>query len=167
MLLAPRGVARERILKALSQSGIEADRVEFVDRTSRRKYLDYYHRIDVGLDTLPYNGHTTSLDAMWMGVPLVTRVGQTVVGRGGWSQLSNLKLTELAGHDDEQFVRIAVDLASDLPRLTELRRALRKQMMSSPLMDPKGFARGMEGAYRAMWREWCDKKERRGLKTED
>jgi predicted O-linked N-acetylglucosamine transferase (SPINDLY family) len=79
-----------------------------------------------------------------------------VVGRAGWSQLSNLGLTELAGRDDEAFVKIAADLAADLPRLAELRRTLRGRMAQSPLMDAKRFARNIEGVYRQMWRAWCE-----------
>ena len=121
----------------------------------RRKYLELYHRIDLGLDTLPYNGHTTSLDSYWMGVPVVTLVGQTIVGRAGLSQLMNLQLPELIAHTPDQYVEIATNLASDLPRLSELRGTLRARMEQSPLMDAPRFARDIEAAYRTMWRTWC------------
>jgi predicted O-linked N-acetylglucosamine transferase (SPINDLY family) len=91
-----------------------------------------------------------------MGVPVVTRIGSTVVGRAGWSQLCNLELKELAGESDEQFVKIALDLAADLPRLSELRKVLRQRMTQSPLMDAPRFARNMEAAYRAMWKGYCE-----------
>jgi hypothetical protein len=84
------------------------------------------------LDTFPYNGHTTSLDSLWMGVPVITLVGQTTVGRAGLSQLTNLGLPELIGGTPEDFVRIAVDLAGDLPRLGDLRTTLRGRMEASP-----------------------------------
>ena len=87
----------------------------------REEYLREYHGIDVALDTVPYNGHTTSLDAFWMGVPVVTLVGETVVGRAGWSQLCNLDLKELAAHSEEQFVLTATALANDLVRLADMR----------------------------------------------
>jgi protein O-GlcNAc transferase len=132
------------------------DRVDFADRQKRHEYLKFYHRIDIGLDTLPYNGHTTSLDSLWMGVPVVTLVGNTVAGRAGWSQLSNLKLPELAATSPQQFVSIAAGLAHDLPRLAELRRTLRTRMEASPLMDAGGFTRDMEAAYRQIWRTWCE-----------
>jgi predicted O-linked N-acetylglucosamine transferase (SPINDLY family) len=126
-----------------------------VARQSRREYLETYHRIDVGLDTFPYNGHTTSLDSFWMGVPVVTLVGNSAVARAGWCQLSNLGLGELAGQTAEEFVRIAVELAKDLPRLEQLRSTLRRRMGQSPLMDAPGFAQSIEAAYRQMWRTWC------------
>ena len=155
ILLAPRGPARDRVVARLVDQGIAASRIEFAPRQSRPEYLKLYHQIDVGLDPLPYNGHTTSLDAFWMGVPVVTLVGKTPVGRAGWSQLCNLDLRELAAETPEQFVAIAVQLASDLPRLEDLRRTLRQRMQQSPLMNANRFARNMESAYREMWRRWC------------
>lgn len=157
ILMAPHGGARERVLARLADHGIEPAQVEFVSFQARPQYLQTYRRIDIALDTVPYNGHTTSLDAMWLGVPVVTRVGETVVGRAGWSQLSNLKLTELAAAEsDEQFVRIAVDLARQLDRMIELRRTLRQRMLDSPLTDAPRFARGLEAAYRTAWQRWCE-----------
>jgi predicted O-linked N-acetylglucosamine transferase (SPINDLY family) len=129
--------------------------MEFVAKQSRWEYLNIYHRIDIGLDTVPYNGHTTSLDSFWMGVPVITLVGQTAVGRAGLSQLTNLGLPELVARTPEQYVQIATDLAKDLPRLAELRRTLRPRMQASPLMDAPRFARNVEAAYRQMWRNWC------------
>jgi predicted O-linked N-acetylglucosamine transferase (SPINDLY family) len=158
LMLAPEGRARVRVLDRLGAGGVaDADtRVEFVPfARGRRRYLRQYHRIDIALDTIPYNGHTTSMDAMWMGVPVVTLVGQTIVGRAGWSQLNNLGLIELAAHDEAGFVRIATELAGDLARLGELRRSLRDRMRASPLVDAARFARDMEAAYRDMWRGWC------------
>jgi len=147
LMLSSTGESRRWVTEVLAQQRIAADRLEFVDFQPRYKYLAEYNRIDLCLDTLPYNGHTTTLDALWMGVPVVTRVGSTVVGRGCFSQLSNLGLTELAGNDDTQFVKIAADLAGDLPRLSDLRRTLRARMTSSPLMDAPRFARNIEAVY--------------------
>ncbi len=155
LLLSPRGAHRERLLARFRQAGIDARRIEFVEYRPRKQYLDLYRRIDIGLDTIPYNGHTTSLDSFWMGVPVITRVGHTVVGRAGLSQLSNLGLTELAARNDDEFLSIAVQLALDLPRLNGLRATLRERMRQSPLMDAARFARNVEAAYRHLWRAWC------------
>ncbi|HEX5242872.1 MAG TPA: tetratricopeptide repeat protein [Tepidisphaeraceae bacterium] len=157
ILLAPHGSARQRVLNTLGQHGINPNRIEFVGLQPRPQYLQTYHRIDIGLDTFPYNGHMTSLDSLWMGVPVVTLIGQTVVGRAGWSQLNNLGLADLAAQTPEQFVEIAVNLANDLDRLAELRRSLRSRMEASALMDRKRYAQSAEIAYRQMWREWCEK----------
>jgi predicted O-linked N-acetylglucosamine transferase (SPINDLY family) len=155
MILCPEGSHRQPLLDMLQREGIDHDRIELIARRPRVQYLELYHRIDVGLDTFPYNGHTTSLDSFWMGVPVITLVGQTAVGRAGLSQLTNLGLPELIAQTPERYVQIATDLAGDLPRLAELRRTLRKRMEASPLMDAPRFARNIEAAYRQMWRNWC------------
>ena len=155
VLLAPPGSPRRRTLDLLERNGVDRDRVTFMAREPRPQYLERHHRIDIGLDTFPYNGHTTSLDAFWMGVPVVTLVGSTPVARAGLSLLTNLGLPELVATTREQFVSIAVALADDLPRLSELRLALRDRMQASPLMDAPHFARMVEAAYREMWRRWC------------
>ncbi len=157
LLLSPRGGHRARLLQTFEQAGIDSARIEFAEYRPRSQYLELYRRIDLGLDTVPYNGHTTSLDSLWMGVPVVTRVGHTAVGRAGWSQLSNLGLTELAAWNDDDFVMIASDIARDLPHLTQLRATLRDRMQASPLMNASRFASHVEAAYRAMWREWCQR----------
>jgi len=157
MLMAPEGSSRRRVLDRLGADGFGPERVEFVARQPRVEYLRAYHRLDIALDTFPYNGHTTSLDSFWMGVPVVTLAGETAVGRAGASQLNNLGLAELIARSPEQFVQIAADLAHDAARLTELRSTLRSRMQSSPLMDQVSFARDVEAAYRSMWRDWCAK----------
>jgi predicted O-linked N-acetylglucosamine transferase (SPINDLY family) len=149
LLLAPHGSCRQWVREKLGE------RVDFVGRANRLEYLNYYHRIDVGLDTLPYNGHTTTLDSLWMGVPVVTTLGETVVGRAGFSQLSNLGLSDLATRTGDEFVKCAADLAGDLPRLAELRSTLRDRMRSSALLDGPGFAKDVEAAYRSIWKLYC------------
>jgi predicted O-linked N-acetylglucosamine transferase (SPINDLY family) len=149
--MAPPGRHRQRLLQRLAEQSVAAERIEFVQFQPRADYLRSYHHIDLGLDTFPYNGHTTSLDSLWMGVPVVTRVGETSVGRGGLSQLFQLGHLDLAAESDEAFVRIAVALSNDLDRLAELRHGLRARMQRSPLMDAARFARQVEGAYRSAW----------------
>src|SRR5271170_2447549 len=157
ILLAPTGSARQRFLDQLKKHGIDPARVEFVDRMSRTDYLKLHQRIDIALDPFPCNGHTTSMDAIWMGVPVVTLTGNTAISRGGRSILSNIGVPELIAETPEEYVNIATKLAGDLPRLAELRRTLRGRMEASPLMDAKRFARNIEAAYREMWRKWCAK----------
>jgi predicted O-linked N-acetylglucosamine transferase (SPINDLY family) len=155
LLLTPEGPQRQSTLDRLTEEGVSPERVTFVGHQTRQAYLGLYHHIDVVLDTFPYNGHTTSLDALWMGVPVITLVGQTAVGRAGLSQLTNLGLPELIGDTPEDFVRIAANLAGDLSRLGDLRATLRARMEASPLMDVKRFAQGIEAAYRGMWQRSC------------
>jgi predicted O-linked N-acetylglucosamine transferase (SPINDLY family) len=149
------GFQRDRVREALGRQGVAAERVEFVDRLPPLDYFRVYQRIDVALDPFPYGGGTTTCDALWMGVPVVSLAGRTAVGRGGLSILSNVGLPDLVAHDANQYIRIVEDLAADLPRLAALRAALRPRMQDSPLMDAPRFARNVEAAYRSMWRRWC------------
>jgi len=155
VMWSPAGSHRERTLKTLRKEGVEASRVEFVEFRPRREYLQLYHRLDIVLDTFPYNGHNTSLDALWMGVPVVSLAGNTPVSRAGLSQLTNLGLPELVARSESEYIGVAESLARDLPRLAQLRSALRARMEASVLMDAPRFAQSVEAAYRSMWERWC------------
>jgi protein O-GlcNAc transferase len=150
-----RGSHRERARDILASEGVERDRLQFVDRVAPADYFARYHEIDIALDTHPYPGGTTTCDALWMGVPVVTMAGQTALSRGGVSILSNVGLPELVARDAEQYVNIASDLAGDLLRLTQLRATLRDRMAASSLMNGPAFARDVEAAYRKMWSDCC------------
>lgn len=155
LVLAPLGSARDFACEVLEKQGVAAERVGFVDVQGRPEYLDTYGRIDVALDTFPYNGHTTSLDAYFMGVPVVTLVGETVVGRAGLCLAKNLDLGAWVARDPDEFVSIATRVSSDAARLRELRKGLRQRMKNSPLMDAPRFARDLEGLYREAWQRFC------------
>jgi predicted O-linked N-acetylglucosamine transferase (SPINDLY family) len=155
LLLAPEGGHREKLRATMETMGIAGQRLEFCDTCPRDEYLRLYDRIDIALDPLPYNGITTTLDALWMGVPVVSLAGETAAGRAGLSLLSTVGLPELATHDTEQFTQVATSLAQDRARLAAMRAALRERMEKSPLMDGRRFARAMQAAYREMWRRWC------------
>ena len=157
ILHAHAGSHRDRVLEFFARDGVPPERVTFVPMLPPADYFRAYEQIDVALDPFPYNGGTTTCDALWMGVPVVSLAGQTAVGRGGFSILSNLGLTELVAYDSEQYVRIAAELAGDLSRLGGLRQTLRERMQTSPLMDAPRFARNVETAYRTMWRRWCSR----------
>ena len=147
--------AERRVLELFREQGVSEGRIEFVPRASRREYLSYYQGIDIGLDTLPYNGHTTSLDAFFMGVPVVTLIGDRVVGRAGLCFAENLELPGLVARSPGEFVEIAQKLCANLDALAELRAGLRRRLHDSPLMDAARFARNLEAIYRRVWREWC------------
>jgi len=148
---------QHRVRELMSEAGIERDRLELLGWVSSSEHLAQYRRVDIALDSHPYHGTTTTCEALWMGVPVVSLAGDTHVSRVGVSLLSNVGLTELAAQTPEQYVRIAANLAADLPRLAELRRTLRARMQASPLMDAARFARDVEAAYRRMWRDWCER----------
>ncbi|MEO8039231.1 MAG: tetratricopeptide repeat protein [Betaproteobacteria bacterium] len=117
--------------------------------------LALYSQVDIGLDTFPYNGGTTTCEALWMGVPVITCRGDTHASRMGASLLSAANLPELIATTPDAFVTIARDLAADAERLTVLRASLRDRLRASALMDETGFTRDLEAAYRAAWRRWC------------
>jgi protein O-GlcNAc transferase len=155
LLLAPSAWAREFAQSELEKQGVSPKRVHCQGLKWRADYLELYHRIDVALDCFPYNGHTTSFDAFWMGVPVVTLLGKTIVGRAGLCQAHHLGLRELIAETPDEYLRIASGLARDLPRLRALRSELRSRLTRSPLMDGEGFTRGLEHAYREAWRDFC------------
>jgi predicted O-linked N-acetylglucosamine transferase (SPINDLY family) len=109
------------------------------------------------LDTFPYNGHTTSLDSLWMGVPVFSLCGQTAVARAGLSLMTTLGLAEFVAETPAQFVHVATTLAQDPSRLAALRAGLRDRMTKSPLMDAGRFTHNVEHAYRTMWQHWCQR----------
>jgi len=155
LLHAAEGNHRQRTAGVLQRLGIDPQRLHFVSRVPLSEYQELYGQIDIALDPFPYGGRTTTCDALWMGVPVVSLAGKTAVGRGGLSILSNIGLPELVANSEEEYVRIALELANDLPRLDHLRLTLRRRMEASPLMDAPRYARNIEAAYRAMWRRWC------------
>jgi protein O-GlcNAc transferase len=156
LLLVEPGRGRAVVLEILAQGGIGPERVEFMQSCSRVEHLRRHRLMDIALDPFPYNGHTSTLEALWLGIPVITLTGASAIARGGFSILSNLGLTELAAGSEEEYVETAVKLAHDLPRLTALRANLRGRLEASPLMDTRRFTRDIEAAYRAMWQRWCE-----------
>jgi predicted O-linked N-acetylglucosamine transferase (SPINDLY family) len=155
LLLVKSDNQRDRISETLANAGIDPMRIEFTSPGRRGEYLRMYDRLDICLDPLPYNGITTTCDALWMGVPVITRVGRTAPGRAGLSLLSNLQLPELVTDDDDRFVALAEELAANFAKRSQLRISLRDRMRKSPLMDGRRFARNVESAYLGMWRKAC------------
>jgi predicted O-linked N-acetylglucosamine transferase (SPINDLY family) len=153
VMLTPRE-ARPRVLQTLKSAGVDSDRIRFLDRAPRERYLNYYQQIDIGLDTFPYNGHTTTLDSLWMGVPVISLVGDAPAARAGWSQSNNLGLPHLAAQSEGDFLRLAGELCGNLYELSQLRGSLRDRLAKSPLMDGRLFARSIEAAYRTMWQRY-------------
>lgn len=144
--------------KMFASHGIAAERVDLLGYIpSAAAHFALYNTIDVALDTDPYNGATTTCEALWMGVPVVTLAGRSHVGRVGAAILTRLGLEELVAASPEDYVARAVALARDPARLSALRGTLRPRMEASSLTDPARFTAALEDAYRAMWRQWCAK----------
>jgi predicted O-linked N-acetylglucosamine transferase (SPINDLY family) len=156
ILHAHPGTHREDVMRKMQRAGVAPHRLGFVGKQPWAEYVQTYSQIDIALDPFPYGGGITTCDALWMGVPVVTLSGQTAVGRGGRSILSNLGLPELIAFNADQYVQIAIDLARNREQLVSLRQSMRDRMITSPLMDAQGFVRELEAAYRRMWRTWCE-----------
>ena len=154
LLLVP-PVARPRLLSTMQTLGVDSAHIHCTDRFARDQYFEAYNRIDICLDTFPYTGHTTTLDAVWMGCPVVTLTGQTAVSRGSASILSNAGFPELIATSPRQLVQVTQNLASDRARLQSIRPALRRGLESSIVMDKAGFTRRLETVYRNLWRNYC------------
>lgn len=136
--------------------GIGAGRLLLKSSTpSHLLHFQSYEEMDIALDPFPYNGTTTTCDAFWMGVPLVTLVGDRFISRVGTSLVRTVGLGDLAAETVEDYVAIARRLAEDIPRLTSMRARLRQDMMASPLGDAPRFVRDLETVFRTMWRRWC------------
>jgi predicted O-linked N-acetylglucosamine transferase (SPINDLY family) len=153
------GQAAEHFRQQFQERGIDAARLVFhrVEPVNLQ-HLRVYDDIDVSLEPFPWDGHTTACESLWMGVPVIALRGQRPSGRMVASVLTALGLTDLIAATPEDYCRIAVRLAGDVPQLAELRSGLRQRMMESPLCDGAVFTRGLEDAYRYMWQRWCDRR---------
>lgn len=137
-------------------AGIDPSRVRLREPTqSVTDHLASYAQVDVALDTYPYHGTTTTCEALWMGVPVVTLAGDRHAARVGASLLHAVGLPEHVAGDEDAYVRIARELALDPPRQAELRATLRRRIMASPLCDEGAYCRRLEQALRVLWRDWC------------
>ncbi|MGQ3031730.1 MAG: O-linked N-acetylglucosamine transferase family protein, partial [Ferrovibrionaceae bacterium] len=131
--------------------GIAEERIAFMPYApSQAEHLALYAEIDVALDPFPYNGTTTTCEALWMGVPVVALAGQRLVARVGASLLGATGLDELVAADVDGYVARAVAVAGDRERRAGWRHGLRALIAGSPLRDETGFARAMEQAYAGM-----------------
>lgn len=148
---------RQELTTRFGAAGISADRLELLATTPTiDEHLALYSRIDVALDTFPYAGTTTTCEAIWMGVPVVTLAGPSHASRVGVSLLNAIGAPELIAQTEDEYIQIASDLAANDDRLDDLRQSLRARMASCPLCNAPGFARRFEGALRSIWSMHCD-----------
>ena len=146
---------RASFLHRLMDRNVSVDRVELLAWTpSWIAHLALYDRIDIALDPFPYNGTTSTCEALWMGVPVVTHRSDRHAGRVGASLLTQVGLTDLIADSTAEYLEIATSLARNPTELNNLRLSLRSRVATSPLCDAPRFAIQIESAYRAMWRRW-------------
>jgi len=156
-LHAYEGPHRKRTTDFFAAAGISSDRIEFAGFVPAEQYLRQYNAIDIGLDPFPFAGATTTCDALYMGVPVVTMPGASPLSRAGVSVLSNAGFPELIARDPADYLGRAVALARDINALSRFRDSARSRLTGSALMDGVGFTRDVEAAFRQCWREWCAK----------
>ncbi|WP_449369649.1 O-linked N-acetylglucosamine transferase family protein [Thiomonas sp.] len=142
---------RQRWRADFASMGVASDRLIFEGWTEKDDYLASFQRVDVGLDPFPYTGGTTTIESLWMGVPVVTRLGQTLISRQGYGIMMNVGLGEWVASDWPSYIDKAVDVAADLGALALLRRGLRDRVCHSPVLDAPRFARHMREALFGMW----------------
>jgi predicted O-linked N-acetylglucosamine transferase (SPINDLY family) len=151
----------ERCLRRFADNGIDRDRITLFRRVqSTRDHLEMYRHVDVALDTFPYNGTTTTCEALWMGVPVITLGGEIHASRVGSSILTAVGLEEMATDSREQYLATAARLAGEPERLSALRSTLRERVETSILCDGARFTGLVEDAYRTMWQSWCKQGKR-------
>lgn len=147
---------RNRMKERFKTHGIDDKRLELLGWTEEKSdHMNLYNKVDIALDTFPYNGTTTTCEALWMGVPVITLAGSFHLSRVGLSLLSSAGLSEMVAKSPQEYIDKVVELASDPNRLANLRASLREQLQASPLTDAERITRSIEAAYRRMWQDYC------------
>ncbi|KAJ6406717.1 hypothetical protein OIU84_010262 [Salix udensis] len=148
---------RQRFLTMLEQMGLEPLRVDLLPLILlNHDHMQAYSLMDISLDTFPYAGTTTTCESLYMGVPCITMAGAVHAHNVGVSLLSKVGLGHLVAKNEEEYVRLALQLASDISALSNLRMSLRDLMSKSPVCDGPNFTLGLETTYRNMWHRYCE-----------
>lgn len=152
---ASQAASREQLLTMFAEEGVAPERLMLEPKMTLNAYLALHHRMDLALDTFPYNGGTTTFHALWMGVPVIALAGDTPVSRAGMTIMAKAGYPELVADHADDYVALAVQLARDLPRLAAIRRGLRERAGQLFNNDPAYLTRPLEALYRQLWRDWC------------
>lgn len=146
----------QRYLGLFAVNGIASDRLDLIGPMSlKQDHLAAYGNVDIALDPFPYNGTTTTCEALWMGVPVIVLAGEVHAGRVGLSLLHTVQLDELVAESASAYRDKAIELAGNPSRIAELRQTLRERVIRSPLCDRSRFASNVEAFYREAWQRWC------------
>lgn len=152
----PDGKARQEFLDAFASLGVEANRIDLLGFLPTKDFWKALERVDISLDPVSVNGATTTCESLWLGVPVITRVGSRFLERAGLSILTTAGLPEFACESDEAFVQLVKALANDLPKLSGLRAGLRSALIRTPLFDGESFTRSLESLYQQAWIKWVN-----------
>jgi predicted O-linked N-acetylglucosamine transferase (SPINDLY family) len=147
----------------LAEEGISADRVTLLGPGGRAAHFAAYRDVDIALDPFPHGGGMTTLDALWMGVPVVTVPGRIISSRVAAATVTAAGLTDFIASDYQHYLELAVNKANDLAYLAQLRSALRDRIAATEFGDPVRYARAVERHYRFMWRTWCSRRMTRTI----
>jgi predicted O-linked N-acetylglucosamine transferase (SPINDLY family) len=145
---------RQGVIEQFGRVGVDAARLLLLPRLSFRDYLALHHQIDLALDPYPYNGGTTTMHSLWMGVPVLTLAGANTVSRVGVSALTSVGLDSFIASSEDAYRQRAIEATRDLPALNAIRRSLRERMAASN-RGPAAITRHLEAAYREMWQRYC------------
>lgn len=146
----------DTFVQEFEAAGVSRDRLEFFGRSTVEVYLDQYKHVDVCLDAFPYNGATTSLHGLWMGVPTLSIKGNQLVSRNGYSLMAQVGLECMVADDEEGFIECGVYWASHLDELAKIRKNMRARCLASPKFNAEQIAHYLLQAMRTMWARWCD-----------
>ncbi|MES2013542.1 MAG: hypothetical protein V4445_07315, partial [Pseudomonadota bacterium] len=147
------------LLDYFVSGGITSDRIQLEGVSPRRDYLNAYNKVDIALDPFPYPGGTTSVEGLWMGVPVLTLHGERFISHQGETIMVNAGLPEWIAIDEDDYVVRAKRFSADISVLATLRNTLRDQVLNSPIYDAARFARNIQDAWRGMWQMWCGSTE--------
>lgn len=156
MATIPEGERRTWIVKQFALGGVTSNRMDFYGTLPVSEFHHLFQRVDIALDPLLITGGTTTCESLWMGVPVIVLVGERFLRRVGYSFLCSAGLPQFGAKTADDYVHIALETAADLPRLSQLRMAMRGQLTVSTLMDQVRFTQNLENIYRESWRNWCD-----------
>jgi len=145
-----------RLQKMFEQAGVLPERLVLLPRLNLADYFAAHHQIDLALDPFPYNGGTTTMHSLWMGVPVVTLAGDHSVSRLSAAHLSRVGLTQFITHNEDDYLQCVLDHSANLSALNAIRQSLRTRM-SAVDSSPQTITRHLEAVYRQMWRTWCDR----------
>ena len=138
--------------------GIAAERLTLFTKLRYEQFLKLHQQVDIALDTYPFTGLTTSINGLWMGVPMITQVGERMLTRSGLSLLAPLGLDQdFVAHSRDEYLQKAVYWSQQPQKLAEIRAGLRHRLQQSPLLDGKAFTADLQNVLRGLWREWCER----------
>jgi predicted O-linked N-acetylglucosamine transferase (SPINDLY family) len=155
MATVPEGAARAQLIRQFAQLGIADDRIDYCGSLPLREFQRKLQQVDITLDPFPVNGATTTCESLWLGVPVLTLVGERFPSRAGLSIMNAARMPEFATATPEEFIGKAISLANDLPRLADIRAGMRERLKETPLFDQQRFARNLEDIYRDVWRRYA------------